>query len=255
MLTRRCAAAMVAAPKEYRWPTEGASCPRGRLGLLLVHGFLALTFVVSMGCSLPYVYPRISSIDSVDLVRLSSETHAFRIDADGWINKSDVEMKEYRLSLIPLDGEGRVPAQTNLNLEYGLFGIGSESSSVATTHWTKIRLYRRGYQMIELSEDRKEARVEWKPAVGVLAQEKAVDDLLWPPADVRVPDSRKREKDKLWPGSLVGPGSLSSRHREALLFIAGEYERLILVWGAKADAATKVRLEQKARDSRERAGR
>ena len=78
---------------------------RGRIGILLAHGSMALIFAVSVGCSLPYVYPKVSSIDSLDLVRLSNEVHAFRIDADGWIKDSAVEMAA-RWGAELLDEEG-----------------------------------------------------------------------------------------------------------------------------------------------------
>jgi hypothetical protein len=205
------------------------------------------------GCTLPYAYPKFSSTESIDLVKQSADIHAFRVEAQGWMKENGVEMKDYCLSTIAITDEARVPSQFHVNLEYGLLAVSAEKHTVGTTHWSQVRLYRRGYQLIEMTPEKRSARIEWMPAVGVVAQEKAVDDLLWPPSDERVPQTLQRDKDKPWPGSLVGPGSLSSKHREALLFAAAEYERLLLVWGPKADAAAKERLQRKAQELRERA--
>jgi hypothetical protein len=228
---------------------------RRQSGLLLAQGLLALACALTTGCMLPYAYPQISTIDSLDLVRQSSDMHAFRVDADGWMADAGVDMKDYRLSSIKLDSEGRLPSQMDFNLEYGLYIVGPLNYAVGSTHWTQVRLYRRGYQLIEVMPDKRPARMEWKPAIGVAAQEKAVDNLLWPPANERFPHSLQRDKDNTWPGSLVSPGSLASKHREALLFAAEEYERLVLVWGPKADAVTKDRLQNKARELRQQAYR
>src|SRR5262249_37895298 len=78
--------------------------------------------------------------------------------------------------------------------------------------------------------------IEWKPAAEVLktgrmevakAQEKAVDDLLRPTRNYWCPFVESDNWSKGgWNFAHLHPGIMSAKHRAALLFAAGEYERV-----------------------------
>jgi hypothetical protein len=108
-------------------------------------------------------------------------------------------------------------------------------------HVVRLRLYRPGFETIELTPQDQVEVVAWKQASDLAAEAKAVDDLLHT-------DSRRvflSNEDK--PPSVciehILPGSASEGHRKALLFAASEYERLA---GLAKDEQQKHLLERSA---------
>jgi hypothetical protein len=69
-----------------------------------------------------------------------------------------------------------------------------------------VRLYRSGYETVELKAWMFGKDVQWKPVASVADRCKAIDDLM--------------------AGNLE-PGGVSKEHKTALLFAAGEYKRLV----------------------------
>ena len=91
------------------------------------------------------------------------------------------------------------------SVQYGIVVIGVLTLRVRESASVVVRLYRPGYDLVEIGPWEGTNRVEWKPTADLLAQKNAIDTLF--------------------PGKQEA-GSTSKTHREALLFGASEYERL-----------------------------
>lgn len=193
------------------------------------------------GCIFPYVGPSIAYTPSVKLDVPREEVRAFRVDIassrfipfrhdeiTAMLSKSIAE----RLSEVPISYEDEVPGQMKASVQYGVVVVGLFNGVRRDHDSVALRLYRPGYDLVEIGSWEGANRVEWKPAVDVSAQEKVIDRLF--------SDCFRYSQAK---------GSGSPAHREALLFGASEYERLAklpssIVWQPEA-------LEKKAKAMRD----
>ncbi len=193
------------------------------------------------GCIFPYVGPSIAYTPSVKLDVPREEVRAFRVDIassrfipfrhdeiTAMLSKSIAE----RLSEVPISYEDEVPGQMKASVQYGVVVVGLFNGVRRDHDSVALRLYRPGYDLVEIGSWEGANRVEWKPAVDVSAQEKVIDRLF--------SDCFRYSQAK---------GSGSPAHREALLFGASEYERLSklpssIVWQPEA-------LEKKAKAMRD----
>jgi hypothetical protein len=135
-------------------------------------------------------------------------------------------------------------------MKTGLHGIGHTSSQVA------VRLYRPGYDLVEIRAREPADGVIWKAAPDLASQERAVD-ALFSAGTVAAGLTREADPEELLFDALVvlEPGSTSDEHRDALLFGAAEYDRLAAsVQGRDSDALNAhTRLYKKAVALRTRA--
>jgi hypothetical protein len=162
------------------------------------------------GCLFPYcAYPTIDYTPAVKLDAPPGEVHAFRVD----ITRPTADMSVFvgpvfeRLSELPATNTDEVPAQVKPSVSYGFVVIGIALNYLThTSHSVALRLYRPGYELVEIKSWQRMNRVAWKPIQDAAAQEQTLDLLL--------------------PAERLEPGSVSLAHREALLFGASEYERL-----------------------------
>lgn len=200
---------------------------------ILLAGHLLCLFSLG-GCIFPYcAYPTLDWTPRVKLDTSPSEVHAFRVDiikatADLGVF---VEPGDESLSAIPVASTDEVPAQVKASVSYGFVVIGFALNFLThTSHSVALRVYRPGYELVEIRSWERVNRVAWKPAGDLGAQEKAIDRLL--------------------PLDRLEAGSRSPAHREAILFGAAEYERLASVAQSQDDQA---RLATKAGKMRTRA--
>lgn len=193
------------------------------------------------GCILPYVGPSIAYTPRLKLEAPRDEVRAFRVDITlrqfipfrhdeitAMLSKSFAES----LSEVLISYEDEVPVQLKASVQHGVVVVGLFNGVSRNRDSVALRLYRPGYDLVEIGSWEGANRVEWKPAVDVSAQEKAIDRLF--------PDCFPFSQAK---------GSGSPAHREALLFGASEYERLSklpssIVWQPEA-------LEKKAKAMRD----
>src|SRR4029077_15165283 len=144
---------------------------------------VALAFLSCLsGCLVPYAYPKISWTPSVSVRANPEEVRAFRVDVTGDV--VDIgESDRYTLSPItPISGD-REPSQARISLEYGYYVVGiALNYPVHHGHSTLLRLYRPGYQLVEIKSWEFPGKIAWIPAPDLAAQEKAVDDLLSVPS-------------------------------------------------------------------------
>jgi hypothetical protein len=161
-----------------------------------------------------------------------------------------------------------VPPQTQVALDYGWIADCVALTYRSHTHHTVlVRLYRPGWQTVEIKAWDQVGPIAWKEAADLPARERAVDDLLstwgtdvqaqppWRTEGHKVPPPPPRPRDAQVFRNLA-PGSTSAWHRQALLFAASEYERL---GGAaapdKAGQELRQRVSEKAKRLRELAAR
>jgi hypothetical protein len=181
--------------------------------LLLTAGLLFLPFLG--GCIFPYcAYPRLDYTPGVKLDSPPNEVHAFRVDitrpiADMSMFVGPVPVDE-RLSELPVTNTDEVPAQIKPSVTYGFVVIGIVLNYLThTSHSIALRLYRPGYELVEIASWQRVNRVPWKRAADLEAQVKTLESLF--------------------PFGQLEAGSKSAAHRDALLFGASEYERLATI--------------------------
>jgi hypothetical protein len=161
------------------------------------------------GCVIPFGYPRLECTLPVKVESEGNDVHAFRVD----FTRSQIDIGAWTapggetLAEVPVTASDRIPAQIKSSLTYGVFVIGiAVNYFVETDHWVALRLYRPGFELVEIRSCELANRVLWKLAPGLEAQEKALDALFAYPE---------------YYGSSPPPA-----HKAALLFGASEYERL-----------------------------
>ena len=139
-----------------------------------------------------------------------------------------------------------IPGQSKIDVAYGFHW--NCIALVFHKHVHKkvvVRLYRPGFETVQLTFWNGANAIQWKPAVSIEDQENAVDDLLeFDPGRLVV------EEAKNWKFSRIPAGSRSPEHRKALLFAASEFERLSRT---QCSAATRERLTEKSHWLREHA--
>jgi hypothetical protein len=191
------------------------------------------------GCVLPYAAPALSYVPAYDLQCPSTEVHAFRVDVTRTHDTlKTTSCERCQFTRLSVDGLAKTPVVSRFSWSSGTGHVGP-GGEIHTSHTITVRVYRAGYEMIEINSwDQPSGKLIWKPAVNVAGQELALDDLFGLD-DGQRRDSRVRELE---------PGSKSTAHRDALLFGADEYQRLANDLAAKEGSypALRERLLQKA---------
>jgi hypothetical protein len=238
-------------------------------GILLITASLLCPLLT--GCVLGYAYPTIARVPAVSVVQeaQAGEIHAFRVDVADDQNCIDFPEQDcYVLRTVPLSPEGDVPPQTKVGLDYGwILNCVALVYSGHTHHTVLVRLYRPGWQTVEIKAWDQVGPITWKESIDLPARERAVDDLLstWnTDALSQLPARTSGSKPpppqaRPWDPKVfrnLAPGSASAWHRQALLFAAAEYDRLAAAATAdKAGQEQRQRVADKAKRLRELAAR
>jgi hypothetical protein len=189
------------------------------------------------GCfPLLYAYPSLSFVPPIKAGPVDGKIYAFRVDITDERNGAEFpDHDRYVFREIPVSETARVPLQAKLDLDRGWVFYGPQKYSAHTHHAMVVRLYRPGYQTIEVARSKDAENVRWV-ALDHVPPEKAVDDLLstWS-TDV----SGQQEFSQKAQGNggapppdwsarcrCLAPGSARAEHRRFLLFAASEYERI-----------------------------
>jgi hypothetical protein len=129
-----------------------------------------------------YAYPTMAHVPAIPADAPPVEVRAFRVevaDQHNCIDFSDSEEDRYLLSEVSLSGAGKVPAQTLVAIDHGWIWNGlALSCDGHTRHTVMVRLYRPGWQTVEVPSWQRTGQVRWKPAADAAERERAVDDLL-----------------------------------------------------------------------------
>ena len=196
-----------------------------------------LCLPVLAGCVCPYcAIPKLDYTPRVNLESEPDDVHAFRVDITRYTGSMSVFREapaSESLEELRVNDANEVHAQIKPSVRYGLVVIGIALNYLSyTTHSVALRLYRPGYELVEVRSWERGDQIEWRAAPGLSAQE--------------------IELDCLFPFWSLEPGSESRAHRKALIFGASEYERLATNADSKAD---QTRLIGEANELRELADR
>jgi len=143
---------------------------------------LSLTALITAcagGCLGGYAYPQLSYVLPVQLQEAYDEIHAFRMDVVQVME--DIYHAEDKCVLrpIPLSPNGAIAGQAKLSLEtaWGVMMLIPTEWNHHCWHAMRVRLYRPGFQTVEIEPWQSVAQVRWQ-AADWQSQEKAVDDLI-----------------------------------------------------------------------------
>jgi hypothetical protein len=217
---------------------------------------------VSLAClslpacmEVPLCIPEMSYVGPVDPGCPSTNLHAFRVDVtekdvvdiDDSYNAVCGGVAYYELTPLQLSGRGTTSLQMALSCAYGWRYVGIwDHWPTRTTHSVAVRLYRRGYKTVEMRPGQSMPELEWTEVADLPDQEKAIDDLLGvSPLQSTSPVKPIKTSGFRSPPALE-LGTRSSGQREALLFAAGEYERLAASTDPE-ERSIRARLLDKAR--------
>ena len=224
----------------------------GRLGFVSA---VAVICAFQAGCvQFPYAYPNVMHVPAVQLAPGPDQVHAFRVEASGKAVNLGERTEEYLLSRVAVENKMRVPSQTDVALECGVYVADAAFNYPTHTSALLLRLYRPGYELAEIRAGAA-AEVKRKPAQNPVTQEQAIDDLLTVPAlsyqtTFGRADRHAQQSVRQWTPAHLPPGSRSAPHHDALLFVASEYERLAAAGGPEESVS---RLRKKAAVVRARA--
>jgi hypothetical protein len=186
-----------------------------------------LSCLVAVGCmQVPYVLPEINYAPGVDAKCKRDEVHAYRVDVtqkteitEGLTSVRGKVIESQELTRIRTSASGSTSPQIGVTFASGWRYVGVVNfTSSSTEHGVMLRFYRPGYETISLKPGEGMRELNWKEAPDLDAQAKAVDDLLRGTAPNKSPTITVQQ--------VLEPGTKSAAQREALLFGAGEYERL-----------------------------
>ena len=203
------------------------------------------------GC---WAYPTVGMTPPVQLNAPPDEVKAFRVDVSACHSSAELyRPPTYLFSPLSLPKSDQIGPEMNAALNYGWYvNFLIATYYRYTNHTMLLRLYRPGYETIEIQPWDWPHELVWREAKDLAARERALDQLL----ATELPDGYVRPKaSSLLNRSLVfgsfAPGSRSPEHRDFLLFAADAYDQL----GAQAssDRVTKTRLKAKADGLRRRA--
>jgi hypothetical protein len=184
-----------------------------------VHSILvSLLLASTTGCiPLVYAYPSISFIPEINVGHDSKLIYAFRVD----ITEDSSEAGHYQFRRLPMTPNGYVSGQEKTALDDGYcwncIGFKHERQ---IHHTLRERLYRRGYEVIDVHSWQGTQPVIWKEISGTSEEEKAIDALLAP---IHAASSKEADGTQFL---HLEPGSVSPQHQDSLRFAAAEYEYL-----------------------------
>lgn len=191
------------------------------------------------GCfPLLYAYPSLSVVPPIEAGPVPDKIYAFRVDVTDEQNGAEFPDHDcYVFREIQLSGTSRIPSQVKIDLDRGWMFYGPVKYSAHTHNAVCVRLYRPGWQTVEVARPEAARHLSWVKAEGTRAREKAVDDLLstWKTDSsgqaeyyrkIRSGDGTPRQPEDTTLFRCLAPGSAGGQHRWLLLFAADEYQRI-----------------------------
>jgi hypothetical protein len=167
------------------------------------------------GC-LAYAYPDLVYTPEQPIDNEDGGAHAFRVDIDTTERKPQPSTVQFTLMRIPIDRGGLVPSQLEVAPATGIYDplkIGGGVEHERNLYTMNVRLYKPGSQTKEVKAWDKTRSPKWAPAPELLAQERAIDDLLAEPgSDAKTTWWEAKEKPRFQPGSV------SKSQYESLMF-------------------------------------
>jgi len=215
--------------------------------------YVPLALCCAAGCvPIFYAYPSFSYVPALNLGPAHDNIFVFRVDVTDDESTPDLAKPgHYRFRQVHIAPHGTIVGQGKVAVDSGFYwNLIAVTYAEKTDHTMRLRLYRPGFDLLEIRPYQNEAPMEWTAVSGLAAQEKVVDKLVQPTSKGTWTQTHKDDK---WGLAQVDPGSESPEHHNALLFIASEYERLATDMALEADdlAEACTRCHAKAKFLRE----
>ncbi len=191
----------------------------------MARSFVSALFAATLflpGC-MPvfYAYPTLSCTLPTSVGPNHDHVYAFRVDvADVRGTGGQAGPGRYSLCQLHITPEGQVTSQSKVAVDHGYVVKGVFEFERHVCNTVQVRFYRAGYRLVTLKPWRLGLKVEWQEAADSAEREEAVDALLG------ATDEAAARPVQYLGFAHLQPGSASREHRQALLFAAGEYERL-----------------------------
>jgi hypothetical protein len=195
--------------------------------------FLVVACPIASGCLFPYAFPKLSYVPGTAPRQSTPDVHAFRVDATA--DQIDIgESVSFALTRIKPKSDGRFPPQAGLSLERGFYVLGiALNYNVGRLHTTRVRLYRPGFQLVELRAWDSADEVAWIIAADWREQEQSVDALLRRPYVTRsgeafgkATDASRSDETPRELGQLPELTDYSEDSTDVFVLAATEYERI-----------------------------
>jgi hypothetical protein len=171
------------------------------------------------GCLGGYAYPTVAVTPAMKVADTEEHVYAFRVAVKDESAVIDFpEEHVYVLSEMTVLPTGHVLPQARVGCDFGWYFISPLTYWKHTHQTMQVRLYRPGWQTIEVGSWELLAEPTWTAAADLAAQEQAVDRLVSCGTPSRPPIFQSK--------NVLAPGSAGREHHDALLFAAAEYERL-----------------------------
>jgi hypothetical protein len=185
-----------------------------------------LALCCAAGCvPIFYAYPSVSYVPALNLGPGHDNIFVFRVDvADDESTPGLAKPGHYRFRQVHVAPHGTIMGQGKLAIDSGFYwNLIAVTYAEKTDHSIRLRLYRPGFDVLEIQAWQNEMSMEWTAVSDLRAQEKVIDKLLRPTGNGAWTQAHK---DKDWGLDQVDPGSVTPEQRSVLVFVAGEYERL-----------------------------
>jgi hypothetical protein len=188
--------------------------------------YVPLALCCAAGCvPLFYAYPSFSYVPALNLGPAHDNIFVFRVDvADDESCANLAKPGHYRFRQVHVAPHGTILGQGKVALDSGFYwNLIAVTYAEKTDHTIRLRLYRPGFDLLEIRPYQSEASLGWTAVRELAAQEKVIDKLLRPTGKGTWTQAHK---DQNWDFSHLDPGSESPEHHSVLLFAAAEYDRL-----------------------------
>ncbi len=185
--------------------------------------------ILAAGCiPIFWAYPTVSYVPGLELRDAAPEVFTVRVDIEDYRPNTIMlggPSDRYVLRPVTIAPSGRVGSQAKLSLDhfngklvYGILPLVRHKS-----HTVCVRLYRPGYDLVEVRSLEWVGPICWRAASDLASRERAVDDLLATHA-TRGSDQCGSPEEQLILGLVSGRAV--PEHQQVLLFAATEYEKL-----------------------------
>jgi len=204
----------------------------------LVQAIVLVVLPILPGCLFPFAVPKVSQTPLLNLGPEADQIHAFRVD--GTLDFVDIGGTDHLTFSEITSTSGWLLPRTKLSSTYGIYVYsGPFSYPFYISHSLGLKLYRPGYELVELDSWEQPGKIVWNEARDLASLEKVLDQLFL----------MKAEEDELKVADkCLSAGSASAEHQRVLLFGAAEYEGLAshLLANGPGEKNSRARLEAKA---------
>jgi hypothetical protein len=222
----------------------------GRTAKGILWSAAACGFMALAGCipfiPVYYAYPTVVSVPKAYVGEGHKDVRAFRVVIKDDLSTVDLAKPgSYQLSELRITKDGQVPGQVGVQFDTGfIWNCVALTYESHTNRTARVRLYRPGFDLVELVSGDPPGEVKWEEVKDLLQEEKAIDALLSPTEQSTWNRLHEATQEEPWCFAQLDPGSVSPAHRKALLFAAAEYERLakgLVLSGAGARCVAKAK--------------